>query len=450
MPAAEIVRAPGRWPVLGHCLEFIRAPLQFLTSLPSYGELVEIRIGPFTVVVICDLELTRQVLINDRTFDKGGVIIERVREIAGNGIATCPHDLHRTQRRQVQPAFHHQRIPGYGQIMIQQTGSVIDAWKDGGVVDVLAEMQAVAGRTMMATMFGGAYPKADMSAMLEDFTALSECVFQRIWMPSPLDRLPLPINLKSNRAQKRIWAECESIIETRRRSTASDHGDLLSIFLSTGLPDREIPEQVLSFLGAGIESTAAALAWALYLVAQHPDAAERLHAEVDTVLRGTAPTFDDLPRLEYARCIITETLRLYPPVWLSTRITTEKWRLGDYDIPAKTMLAYSPYLIHRLPHLYANPDHFIPDRWSGINMEHGRNTAMIAFGGGARKCIGDIFSLTESILALATITQRWSLEPVSSTPVRPARGLILNPCGLRMRIRSRTSGQVRKSSVTQK
>ena len=148
-----IPAAPGGWPLLGHVVPLLTAPLAFVNSLPSLGDLVQIRLGPMKAVVVCDPELTRQVLVHDQVFDKGGPMYERARELVGDGLGTCPHSRHRRQRRLTQPAFHHARLPAYARTMTEQINTVTGGWRDGQVLDVLAEMQALTTRVMLATMF---------------------------------------------------------------------------------------------------------------------------------------------------------------------------------------------------------------------------------------------------------------------------------------------------------
>jgi cytochrome P450 len=193
---------------------------------------------------------------------------------------------------------------------------------------------------------------------------------------------------------------------------------------------------------AGSETTAIALSWALYLVACNPDVQQRLWAETDRVLDGGPVSLDHLPDLVFANQIITETLRLYPPagmIW--TRMVTADTRLGSYDIPAGTTIAYSPYALHRLARYYPDPDVFNPDRWDA-EMQHSapRNNAFLTFGGGARKCIGDQFAVTEAVLALADIASRWRLEPVSGQK-HPAITPSMGPRDLKMRLSARNASE---------
>jgi cytochrome P450 len=436
-------RVPGTLPLVGHVMPLLRDPLGFVRSLPAYGDLVEVRLGPVKTIIVCTPELTRQVLRDDRTFDKGGPVFGRFREIAGNGLVSCPHADHRRQRRLLQPAFRPARLPGYATVMAAQIAEGIGSWPDGQVIDVTAEMQMVAGRTGVATMFAGALPAATLAHLVDDLNVVLAGIYGRVLRPSPLDRLPTPGNRRYDRVRARLRRTLGELIATYRAG-GIDHGDLLSIVLATrdtagaGLSESEVVDQLVTFFIGGTESTAVTLAWALYLVGRHREVEERLHREVDKVLAGAAATFDDLPGLDLTRRIITETLRLYPPAWMLTRIATKDAELGGHLIPAGTAVAFSPYLIHHRADLYADAERFDPDRWDDRGTAAPPHDAFIPFGAGARRCIGEAFGMTEATVALATIAARWRLEPLADREVRPALGFAMIPKDLRMRVRART------------
>jgi cytochrome P450 len=441
-----IPTAQGAVPLLGHILRLARDPLAFLKSLPQHGDLVRVRLGPFTAVVVCDPDLTWQVLQDDRVFDKGGLFFDRVAEVGGDGLLTSPRSRHRRQRRLMQPAFHQYRLPGYAQTMTEQIAAVTDSWRDGQSLDVLEEMSTITTRILAATMFSNTLSPEVVRQVCDDFSTAVTGLYRRMLTPPPLDRLPTPASRRYYQARARLLNTVQGVIADRRASGA-DHGDLLSALLAArdpdsgghGLTDSELVDQVVTVFGAGVETNAAALAWALHLLAQHPDVNDRLQAEVDTVLAGRAAGYADLPALELTRRIITETLRVWPPAWILTRVTTVDTHLGDHLIPAGTNLFYSAYLIHHRPDVYADPDRFDPDRWLPERAKAIPRDAFIPFGFGARKCIGDAFGLTEATLALATITTRYDLEPVPGQRVRAAPGGTLRPHGLRMRVTARTS-----------
>ncbi|GAA3642495.1 cytochrome P450 [Lentzea roselyniae] len=437
----SIPAAPKALPLLGHLAPMLRDPLAFLTSLPAHGDLLQIRVGRLKMIVVCDSELLRQVLRDDRTFDKGGPFYDRAREAVGDSLVTYRHDQHRPQRRLAQPAFHSARLPGYAQTMTSRIVNVMDTWQDGQIVHVPTEMMTITSRALVATMFSDTLSAPVADGLLDDVRAILDGILQRMLMLPPLDRLPTPGNRSYWRANSHLHHAIGGVID-QYHTGGADRGDLLSALLA--VPDAEsdgqgLTDTVVTFFLAGIETTATTLAWALHLLGQHPVIEQRLHAEVDDVLAGRPATYEDLPRLELTGRIITETLRMYPPAWFFTRVVTADAHLGGHPIPAGATVVFSPYLIHHRDDLYDQPESFDPDRWdSGLRPQPPRH-AFVPFGGGARKCIGDTYGIVEATLALATIAARWRLEPVPGRRVHPTRGTILRPRDLRMRVTARTS-----------
>ncbi|MFD5510020.1 cytochrome P450 [Streptomyces sp. NPDC127051] len=437
-----IPTAAGGLPLLGHLVPLLRNPLEFLTRLPRHGDLVRVRLGPLQALVVCDPALVSHVLRDERTFDKGGPAFDRAREVAGNGLVTCPHSDHRRQRRLIQPAFHPTRLPGYAQAATTRTAEATGSWQDGEILDVLAVTQELTARITVDTLFSTTPPPDLLTQALDDLNTIFNNISVRMVTPPPLDRLPTRRNRRYHQARARLPRTLHHLV-TERRATGIDHGDLLSMLLTAHdhdsgpaeqmLTDDEITEQIVTFFLAATETSAAALAWALHLLGQHPEIEERLHAEVDTVLGGRPATHADLPRLELTGRILTETLRLWPPAWFLTRTCTADTHLGRYPVPIGTTIFYSAHLLHRQADLYPDPDRFDPDRWASGHLLPPRREAFIPFGGGARKCIGDRYATNEMVLALATITTRWRLQPLPGSRVRPILGAAMSPGGLRMR-----------------
>ncbi|MFF1871838.1 cytochrome P450 [Streptomyces sp. CB03911] len=454
-PGEDIPVAPGGLPVVGHAVKALRDPRGFLRSLPAHGDVMSISVGPLKAVMVCDPELTSQILLNDRTYDKGGLLFDRAKEVFGDGLVTCPHSMHRRERRLVQPAFHRNRLGGYAQVMTEGTSLMIGKWRHGQVLDMPAEMLSLTMHNMLQAMLGGTLPPQDLRQLVSDAIEVQHATYRQTFTPAVLNRIPTPGNRRYQRALAGLHNTVTDII-AKAQANPEDHGDLLSALLAsrdTGasecpagggqserLSSGELRNEVLTFLVAGSETTAIALSWALYMIARHPDIQQRLWAEVDRVLEGKPVSLDHLPDLKLADQIITETLRLYPPagmIW--TRIVTADTRLGAYDIPAGTTIAYSPYAMHRLPHYYPNPDAFDPDRWDAEKRSSTpRNNAFLTFGGGARKCIGDQFAVTEAVLALADIASRWRLEPMPGQG-HPAITPSMGPRDLKMRLTARAA-----------
>jgi cytochrome P450 len=440
--AVPIGQVPGAIPLLGHLLPLLRRPFGFLASLPEHGELVRVRIGPLSAVMVCSPELVRTVLLDARTYDKGGLIFDRLREVTGDGVATCPYDRHKRLRRLTQPAFHQARLPAYAERMTAQIDSISKSWQPGQVLDVRAEALNITTQTLQETMFSTALPSHALSQPIEDFSTLMNGVYLRALLPSWWSSIPTPANRAYDQARARLRTTLNDVI-SERRASGEDHGDLLSALLQAhgletgenarGLTDTEISDQVTTFFLAGSETTAAALSWALHLLAQHPAVERRVHTEVDSVLSGRPASLSDLPHLGLTSRVVTETLRLNPPAWMLSRIVTTDTTLGGHRLPAGTTILYSPYLIHHSYELYEDPDRFDPDRWDASLHEPPPRNAFIAFGSGTRMCLGDQYGLTEAVLALATIAARWRLEPVPGTRVRPKPSFTLGPTGLRMK-----------------
>jgi cytochrome P450 len=439
--------APGALPLLGHAVALLRDPLGFLRSMPDYGDLVGLRAGPVTAVLVCDPLLTTQMLRNDRVFDKGGLIYDRIRDQLGSGLATCPHVSHRRRRRLLQPAFHASRFPGYTETMSAEVGAMTRSWKADQVLEVVAEATMLSARITMMTMFSQELATPLVREAVDDLSVVVARVFQRLFVPRALDRLPTRRNRRYQASRARLHRTLGAIIADRRAS-GRDYGDLLSAVLTardnaadgTGLSDAEVIDDVLTFFTGGTETVATALAWALHLLATHPDIEARLHAEVDAVLGGRPATYADLAQLRLTRQIFMEALRLWPPAWILTRVAAEDTELGGYPISAGTTVVFSPYLIHHRADVYADPERFDPDRWAGTTSWR---DSFVTFGGGARICIGDQFGITEAVVALATIAARWRLAPLPGQQVRPGYTSTLHPRGLRIRVVARaplTSG----------
>ncbi|MCM6778445.1 cytochrome P450 [Nocardia sp. CDC159] len=442
----SIPYARGRLPVVGHLAAFARAPLGFLSSIPEQGNLVRIKLGSLDAVVVCDANLTRKLLLDDRVFDKGGQIFDRAYDALRDGLATCPHAVHRRLRPLIQPTFNPARIPAYSATMSEKIAAVTESWRDGEVLDVTAEMLKLASSTAAAVFFGGSELDAtDRDQVMADMATLFNGVFRVAMMPPSLYRLPIPGNNAHRDAvmrSRRVLAE----IIARHRTSASGPDSLLSALLTARsddgrrLSDAEISDQVISFFMAGTDTTATTLAWALYFVDRNPAVAQRLREEVDNVLGGRVARFEDLSDLQVTKQIITETLRMRSPVWMLTRKVSEDTELGGYRLPAGTVVLYSNYVLHHRRDLLPDPDRFDPDRWDPYNPDRPPRDAIIPFGFGPRKCIGDKFAMTETTLALATIVNRWQLSTLSDREVKPVvSSVIMHPRRLRMRARTRAA-----------
>ncbi|MCP3805142.1 cytochrome P450 [Allokutzneria sp. A3M-2-11 16] len=429
--------APGALPLLGHAATLLRDPLRFIGSLPAHGDLVHVRFGPLRAVVVCDPELSHQVITNERVFDKEGPLWRRAREVEGDGLITTARARHRRRRRMVQPAFHRARMPHYATIMTEVLADETAAWQDGQVVPVSAFALRFTSETTARVMFSeSADPEAvaGIRAALPDLVA---GVFRR--MLSPLNWLPTPANRAFTKARKQLQDSAARLIAGYRAGGERD--DMMAVLLAaerdeTGTPDdEEMAALVTGLFLAGTETTSASVSWVMHLLAEHPDAQERLRRETESVLGDRVPAYEDLIHLPYTRAVVTEALRLYPPAWLLARVTTSRTTLGGHVLPAGMNVIYSPYLIQRRPRQYPEPDRFDPDRW--LSAATGCPGSFLTFGDGARKCAGDTFALTQLMVVAAGLVRRWELRPVPGRRKRPKARAVLHPRHLRLRLNRR-------------
>jgi cytochrome P450 len=247
-------------------------------------------------------------------------------------------------------------------------------------------------------------------------------------LPTGDDRL-----FRKNRRE--LDSVMDGIIAERRRNPG-DRGDLLSMLLAakdeeTGeqMNDNQLRSEVKTLLLAGHETTSNALCWTLYLLSQNPGAEAELHRELDSVLGGRLPSIEDLPHLPYLRMVIDESLRVYPPAWLVARRAKEPDTFGDYTLPAGSAIVLSPYITHRHPDFWDDPERFDPTRFDPARAESRHRYAYFPFGGGPRQCIGNSFALMEAQLVLATLAQRYRLRMLAGHRVEPEPLVTLRPRG---------------------
>ncbi|WUO15895.1 cytochrome P450 [Streptomyces sp. NBC_00289] len=445
--------APGIFPFAGHAIALFRRPLDFLNSLPSHGDLVEIRLGPLRAWMACHPELAHQVLMDTRTFDKGGPLYDRLRPLMGDGLVTCRHDTYRRQRRLLQPDFRPSRVTGHTEPMSREAESVCGGWPTEGRIDVSAEMLALTTRVISRVLFSDSLGSAAAAEVRDSLAVIVRGLFVRTAVPvDALFRVPAPANRRYRRAVERVHAIVDAVVEERRRDArrADPHGggDLLDTLLAAArgdggaaaISEQEVHDHLVTLLLTGAESTALCLASAFDLLARNPEAERRLHAEVDTVLAGRRrPGPGDLPNLTYTRCVVSETLRHRPPGWLFMRVTTRETVLAGRRLPPGTTVLYSPYLLQHDPASFAAPDRFRPERWlpQAAAVPPG---AMLPFATGGRKCIGDRFAVAEATVTVAAVAARWRLRHVPGHTERTRPGATLGPRSLVMTCEPRSRG----------
>ena len=403
----------------------------FLAWSREFGDIFYYRAIWLHVYFLNDPELIEWVLIrNAHKFQKDRVV-QNSRWFFGQGLLTNEGDSWLRQRRLSQPAFHRERIASYAQIMTSYAEETFATWKTGEVRDIHQEMMRLTLRIVVRCLFG-VEPEALSSISSAVNVLMRNTTGARMLFPPVARYLPTPTMTRVRRAVRHMDEGVYRIIASRR-ARASEAGDLLSMLMNardedgSGMSDKQLRDEVLTFLLAGHETTALALSWTWHLLSQHPDVEEKLHTELRQVLSGRAPKFDDLPALTYCDRVIKESMRLYPPAWSLARTPTEDFELRGYKIPAGANIVMSQWIMHHNPKYFSDPEKFDPDRWLDPAMQKLPRFAYFPFGGGPRQCIGNTFAMMEAALLLATIAQRFQLRSVPDHPVIPAPSFTLRP-----------------------
>jgi cytochrome P450 len=416
-------------------------PGTFRALARRYGDVAGFQAGPFRVALLSHPDDIREALVVRHRELVRSDLLRYLRVILGNGLLTSDGDVHRRHRRMLQPIFHHERIPGYGDVAVEYAERVTATWRDGDVVDVAEEMDRL---TLLAT--GRALMDVDLEG---DARAVGEAVpaalktANRVINPlAPLlDRLPLHSTRGFRAAHLGLHQLVLDLI-ARRRAEGTDRGDLLSLVLAArdsddgrGLTDREVRDEVLTMLMTGHETVAAALVWTWYLLARHPTVEALLHSEVKGLLRGRLPSSADLPDLSFTKQVVAEAMRLYPPAPMVIRETTGDYRVGRYVLPARCVIMMCSAVTHHDPRFYPEPERFAPERWTAEFRAGLHRFAYFPFGGGPHQCIGEPLAWTECVLVVATIAARWRLRLQPGTRVVPRTRVTLRPRGgLRLRL----------------
>jgi cytochrome P450 len=421
------------------------APRFDVLATLAKGPLCWTRLLGKRIYFVNDAEYVKRILLdNVANYPKSVTYRNNLRPFLGDGLLISEGDFWKRQRRLAQPAFHLRRLKALA------AARMSNGWQHGKVLDVMAAMNAVTMEMAAATLFG-ADVSGDIGAVATAMNVLGEET-GRI-RPTAFFDLPEFITKPRGRKFAAAVATLDAIVNriVAQRRAEMDRGaaprdDLLSMLLEARdeesgerMTDKQLRDELVTLFLAGHETTAIALTWTFHLLAQHPAAESKLHAEVDPVLGGKpAPAFDDLERLPYARMVAEEAMRLYPPAYVFSRRAAGDDQLGPFRVPAGAHIIISPYALHRRPDYWPEPEAFRPERFvadaSNAAAERPKH-AYLPFGGGPRICIGNSFAMMEHAIVLAAVVRRWRLESIPGHEVRTEPRITLRPRGgLPMRV----------------
>jgi cytochrome P450 len=437
--AASAAAGPARRLGLFEFIRRVKEDQLLVVDRELYGEeLIYSRILFLHSFLINKPEYIERVLLtNSANYRKSHFTRHLLGPLLGNGLLISEGEVWRRQRRIAAPAFHARRIGEFATTMGARTEAMLARWRGfDAPFDLAAEITALTLDIVSRTMFS-----TEVAGEVAAVRRLTDIVVNL--RPSLLDLFGFPEWIP--RLQPRRYREAIAAFEAlvarflaERRRDAAERGDLFSMLLSArdaetgeGMSEAQLRDEILTIFLAGHETTANALNWTFYLLAQHPDAEARLHAELDTVLGGRTPAFADLAELKWTRMVIEEAMRLYPPAHTIARTAAGEDTIGGVRVPPGASITISMYVTHRNPNLWSEPERFDPERFTPAAVAARHRFAYLPFGGGPRICIGNGFAMAEAQVILATIAQRYrvrlaeghAVEPVGLITLRPKSGL---------------------------
>jgi cytochrome P450 len=431
---------PTDLPLVGATPYYARDPFRFMTDVrDAYGDVATFRLGRQQTYMVTTPTAVERVLVDDAdAFSKPDFQTDAMEQLLGQGLLLSEGPFWREMRQLAQPAFSPGRIADLTEMMAERADQLVERWEPGEVRDVEAEMARVTVEIIVDAMFGAELGPARTRRVQENLEPLG-----RRFEPDPKravvpDWLPTAENREYQAAIENLEAVIDDVVAERRADDSDDADDLLGILLAArergDVDERQIRDEMMTMLLAGHDTTALALTYTWYLLAEHPAVERKLHEEIDDVVDGR-PTLGDVRDLSYTRQVLDEAMRLYPPVYTMFRQTDRDVELAGYDIAAGSLVMLPQWAIHRDPRYFDDPETFRPERWADADHP---TYAYFPFGAGPRSCIGKRFSLTEATMLLATIASEYRLRRVDEGALELRGSLTMHPAdGLDVKIERR-------------
>ncbi|WP_330633184.1 cytochrome P450 [Halocatena halophila] len=411
---------PDGLPVIGNTFALMRDVFSFYERLAQEydGDVARYRAAGDTAYLLTNPDYVAQVLVTDAPrFVKGEMQQRQIGSAFGEGMLLAEYDDWRDQRTTAQPAFYRDRIEAYAPVAVSHAEAMMTEWDDAETIKVHDAMTELTLSVLAQALFG-----IDVRGRQSPVRAAATAARKRFdtsrlgaYLP---EWLPTRVNRQYKHSLSSFRAFIDELIAERRAADELDE-DLLSLLVGAtdagGMDDNTLRDNMATFLFAGHETTALALTYTWFLLGHHPDIQERLHAELDAVLDDSPPTAADLPKLDYTEQVVTEAMRLYPPVWTTFREPTVDIEIGGYTIPEGTVVSLPQWIVHRDERWYDDPLEFRPERWGGDDDRP--EYAYYPFGGGPRHCIGMRFARMEARLVVATLAQEFTIESLTDAPL---------------------------------
>ncbi|HVJ05397.1 MAG TPA: cytochrome P450 [Candidatus Saccharimonadales bacterium] len=392
-------------------------PVEHFKNLAAkFGDIAHYKLGRRHILFLNHPDYIREVFIVQHANFVKERTQQRAKLLLGNGMITADGAMHKQQRQASAPAFHRQKIVEHADEIVRRAAELRDSWGAGEAHDVHREMMTlglgIIGATVFRTDLGEEVHGLNraMADIMDVYNAVVMLPGIRLLLHIPFTPLR-----KFVHARAKLHAAIDRlIVEHRRRGKDAGGADLLTMLLdaqkTNGWSDEHVRDQVMTVILAGYETTAIALTWTWYLLSENPEAEAKMHEEMDRVLDGRLPTYEDLPLLQYTEMVLAEAMRLYPPAWAMGRLSLNEFQLGEYRLPAGTTVLASQFIMHRDARFFPDPLRFDPERHTAAAKAARAKGTYFPFGMGPRQCIGEAFAWMEGVLVLTTLAQRWKLR----------------------------------------
>jgi cytochrome P450 len=416
-------RAPGRLPIAGHILQWRDDPVKLLTEAARQGDVVQLAL-PGTTFFLSHPKHVKHVLQDNHQNYCKGWVFDRIKPYWGESLLTADGETWRQQRRRVQPSFKRDHTADFAPIVTNRTAEMLARWEQvaasGQPLPLYNEMTELA-LVIIGDILFGVDLWSDAAEMARAAQSALAVLKKRVAALAPLPLwVPTSDNRRFNGAMRMLNDRISEIVERKRAAAADDGRSFLAMLMSardgeTGaaMSDRQLHEEILGMLQQGHDTVGESLAWTWYLLSLHPEIERRLHQEITEVVGDRVPGIADLPRLPYAHRILQESLRVYPPVWVIPRDAIKDDEIGGHRIPAGSTILLSPYITHRHPACWENPEAFDPDRFLPERSADRPKLAYFPFGGGPRLCMGVDMAMMEMTLIMVMVARRHRLHLVS-------------------------------------